>query len=528
MSDENTLDEAEGSPDDGLISNVDVPVAAAFEQATSEAATVAASVMEPATSIGSDESDGFSFNAVPNMSVTVDNPVTKRQKLNPNVPYIAALKMDIDELESILQARGLVDLDDSAIEKLSNSDRRLVSLSRSLTQIWQDVYFDDIDKTGNWHQAVQHDTSRLGIGRFKVETMSDPIMAIRATFGQGTVIQVPLWNTGIWISVKAPTVQELLDFDQRARLEKMNLGRSTNGMVFSNVEVYTVELYMRFVLEHVISTTYKLETSDAVEELLGVIRNRDYQQMCLGLVTAMYPDGYPFRQPCVANTDKCEHMDELLLNFARMGFTDRDKITEKQARMMANRKDKKTALQLAEYQADFTFFEERVDLGRGLVAVLAVPSLADQIDAGHMWVDGISKATSNAFGARLSDMERVRHIMRSGAISGLRQHSHWIKQFEHTTDPDSQPRIIEDLQNKDRMLDMLTEDPEISLALTKRIIEWVRKTTVSYVGLPKSACPSCQQEPEDQSHPHLIPIDIGYVFFTLAVLKISLVEGAAV
>ncbi|MCY1303423.1 hypothetical protein D9M70_531300 [compost metagenome] len=144
-----------------------------------------------------------------------------------------------------------------------------------------------------------------------------------------------------------------------------------------------------------------------------------------------------------------------------------------------------------------------------------------------MWVDGISKATSDAFGARLSDMERVRHIMRSGAISGLRQHSHWIKQFEHTTDPDSQPRIIEDALNKDRMLDMLTEDPEVSLELTRRIIEWVQKTTVSYVGLPKAACPSCQKEPEDQSHPHLIPIDVGYVFFTLAVLKISLVEGAA-
>jgi hypothetical protein len=522
MSDDNAMDEAEGTLDD-LSAKPDVPVAAAFEQATSEAAASAVH----STDHNDDATDDFQFDATPNPHVNLENPVTKRQRINPNTPYLAALKVDADEIEAILQSRGLVDLDDKAIEALSKEDRRMISLSRSLSQLWQDVYFDNIDKAGNWNQSVMHDTSRLGIGRFKIENMSDPIMAIRSTFGQGTVIQVPLWNTGIWISIKAPTIQELLDFDQRARMEKMNLGRSTNGMIFSNVEVYTTELYMRFALEHVISTTYKLESSDTVNELMGVIRNRDYQQIMLGLVTAMYPDGYPFRQPCVANPDKCDHMDELLINFARMSLTDRDKVTEKQGRMMANRKDKKTALQLAEYQADFTFFEERIDLGRGLVAVLGVPSLADQIDAGHLWVDGISKATSDAFGARLSDMERVRHIMRSGAISGLRQHSHWIKQFEHTTDPDSQPRIIDDLANKDRMLDMLTEDPEISLTMTRRILEWISKTTITYVGIPKMACPACQKEPSDLTHPHIIPIDIGYVFFTLAVLKISLVEGAA-
>ena len=525
MSDESDLEAAEGSPDDNAVPNAttDIPVAAAFEMAATEA-VAAATKKDPEEA----HSDGFEFDATPNLHVTLANPMTKRQKLNPNMPYLGALKVSMEELDKILESRGLNDVDEEALEKLSKEDRRLIHYSRNLTQIWQDIYFDGIDKAGDWHQAVEHDATRLGIGRFRTDSMSDPVLAIRATFGQGTVIQVPLWNTGIWISMRAPTVQELLDFEQRARLEKMNLGRSTNGMVFSNVEVYTVELYMQFALEHVISTTYKLESSDTVGELMRVIRNRDYQEILLGLATAMYPDGYPFRQPCVANADKCDHIDELLLNFARMGLTDRSKITEKQARFMANRKDKRTKLQLAEYQADFPFFEERVDLGRGLVAVLAVPSLAEQIDAGHMWVDGISKATSDAFGARLNDMERVRHILRSGAVSGLRQHSHWIKQFEHTVDVDTQPRVIDDWQNKDRMLDMLSEDPEVTQSLTAKIVEWTQKTTVTYVGLPRMACPACQKEPEDQSHPHIIPIDIGYVFFTLAALKISLVEGAVV
>lgn len=491
------------------------------------AATVAAEQRSLVNDEATADDFDFSFDATPNMHVTVDNPITKRQKLNPNHPYIAALKGSITDVDAIMRQRGLEDISEEQLEKLSREDRRLISLARTLSDMWQDVYFDDIDQKGNWKQAVISEGTRLGIGRFKVENMSDPVMAIRATFGQGTVIQVPLWNTGLWLNLRAPSLQELLDFEQRTRMEKMNLGRSTNGMVFSNIEVYTVETYMRFAMEHVISVNYQFETTDTVGELLSVIKNRDYQQIMLGLVQAMYPDGYPFRQPCVANPNKCDHIDELLINFARMGFVDTDKLTDKQVRMMMSRKQKKTRKDLEEYQAEFPFFQERIDLGRGVTAVLAVPSLQQQIDAGHSWVDGISKATVDAFGARLSEMDRVRHIMRSGAISSLRSHSHWIKHFEHMTDKDSEPMIIDDLVNKDRMLEMLSEDPEVSVPLTEKIIKWIQGTTVSYVGLPKSACPKCQKEPEDQSHPHLIPIDIGYVFFTLAALKISLVEGAA-
>lgn len=498
-------------------------IAVGFEEATVQASKAHEEEHD------AEETDNFSFDfdPTPNEHVTVANPLFKRQKLNPNHPALASLKLTRDEVEAIIVKKGLNNLDDDQLDKLSTEDRRLLNLYDSLSAMYQDVYFDDIDKAGDWHQAIATEGTRLGLGRFKIENMSDPVMAIRATFGQGTVIQVPLWNTGIWISIKAPTLQELIDFEQRTRLEKMNLGRSTNGMVFSNVEVYSTEIYMSFALEHVISASYQFETTDTVAELLKVIKNRDYQQIMLGLVSAMYPDGYPFRQPCVANTDKCTHIDDLLLNFARMGFVDREKLTDKQVRMMTSRKAKRTREQLAEYQSEFAFFEKRIDLGNGLTAVLGVPSLAQQIDAGHAWVDGITRATTEAFGARLAETERIRHIMRSGAMTGLRMHSHWIDRFEHQADPDQEPRIIEDMVNKDRTLELLSEDIELSAKFNKDIMDWVKGTTVSYVGIPKTACPGCQKEPEDQSHPYLIPLDIGYVFFTLAALKISLVEDAA-
>ena len=517
--------------DDGnIIPNVDDPQsAAAFEQATQSAAATAKAAPEDAPEVTMEIEGLWDQFDSPNPHVNLAGPMFKRQAIDPGRPGLVALKVGIDEMGMIMEHRGLNDLTEEKAKALSPDDKRLVNLSRSLSAIWQDLYFDGIsDKEGDWHNNVLHNETLLGAGKVKPANMKDPVMAIRATFGQGSMVQVPLWNTGLWLTFRAPTIQALLDFEQKTRMEKMNLGRSSNGMVFSAVEVYTVETYMRFALEHVVSVNYVFETGDTVDELMDVIRSRDYQQVLWGLACAMYPDGYPLRQPCVADPDKCKHVDEVLINFARMGFVDRSKISANQALKMASRSTKRDAKWLSEYQAEFPFFEKHVPLGNGLTAVLKVPSLGSQIDSGHVWVDGISKATNDAFGARLSEMDRVRHIMRSGALTNLRQYSHWVDRFEHALDPDAAPVVYDDLVNKDRILEMLSEDPEVGDKFTNVIIEWIKKSTVSYIGLPKTKCPACQKESDDQTHPYLIPIDIGYVFFTLAALKISQVEGAAV
>ncbi|MND13049.1 hypothetical protein D3C76_540710 [compost metagenome] len=530
MSDDQTtqqdgMDEVE-LDSSNLVPDVDAaPSAEAFAQAT-QAAAAAPKEHTPEANL---EIEGL-WNEFdnPNPHVTLLDPMFKRQAIDPGRPGLVALKVGMEEMGMIMDSRGLNDLTKEKAESLSPEDRRLVNLSRSLSAMWQDTYFDGIDKEGDWHGTVLHNETRLGAGKVKPANMKDPIMAIRATFGQGSMVQVPLWNTGLWITFRAPTIQALLDFEQKVRIEKMNLGRSSNGMVFSSVEVYTVETYMKFALEHVVSVNYVFETGDTVEELLSVIKSRDYQQVLWGLACAMYPDGYPLRQPCVADPDKCKHVDEVLINFARMGFVDRSKISANQALKMASRNTKRDRKWLEEYQAEFTFFEKRVPLGNGLTAVLRVSTLADQIDSGHIWVDGISKATNDAFGARLSEMDRVRHIMRSGALTNLRQYSHWVAHFEHVVDTDQAPVIHDDVVNKDRILEMLSEDPQVGDKFNETILDWIKKSTVSFVALPKVKCPSCQKDPEDQTHPHLIPIDIGYVFFTLAALKISQVEGAAV
>jgi hypothetical protein len=528
MSNENDsdyLDPADLEP----VSTTD-PDAAALEAATQQAAEQPVEQsQDPAeenTDVSADGIDWAEFDD-DNEHVTLDKPAVRQQKINPNTPSLNALKIGEKELEDIVETHSLTNLTDEQIEKLSSRTKRAVSLMRNLATLWQELYYDGIDKSGDWHQTVQFKETTLGPGKVRPENIKDPIQAIRAQFGQGTVVQVPLWSTGIWLTFRAPTLQSLLDFEQKVRMEKSSLGRSSNGMVFSASEVYTVETYMAFCLEHVTSVTYELQTGDMVDELMDLIRITDYQSVIWGLLMASYPDGYPFRQPCVADPDKCDHVDEMILNFSRMGFVDRDKLTDAQKLHMASRRTKRTLEQIEKYQSDFPFFEQRVKVRDGLTAVLGIPTLHEQAVAGHMWVDGIATATDKAFGKKLSDMDRARHIMRSGAISNLRQYSQWIRHFEYQTDPDAQPQVIDNADGKDRLLEMLSESVELATSLNDSIVSYFRKTAVSYIAIPKIKCPSCQGESYDKTHPYLIPIDIGYVFFTLAALKINQIENVA-
>lgn len=511
------------------VPDIDSPEAQ-LEMATRQAAETAMEEEEEEVKDESDDDDDdidWSEFEGGNDHVTLDKPAYQRAKISPNQIAMLGLKIGEKELRDLLMKKDLTDLDEEKIESLSDSDRRLISLAQQLSVLWQDLYYDDADKKGDWHQTLLHNETKLGPGKIRPENMKDPIQAIRASMGQGSVVQIPLWATGLWVSLRAPSINSLVELEQRLRLEKATLGRLSNGMVFSNNEVYTVEIYARFALEHVEAINYEFKTADTVEELMSVIKTTDYQQLINGLLMAMYPDGYRFRQYCVADPDKCRHIDDMVLNFARMSIVDRSKFTDNQALMMASRRTKRDSKWLDEYQKKFTFHERRFTVNKNLTAILSIPTLQEQIDAGHVWIEGITNATNDAFGQKLSEVDRIRHIVRAGNVSNLRQYAHWVDHFEYSIQEDTSPTVIDVPEKKDEMLSMLSETPETSQALQEAIVNYFRETATSYVGLPKIKCPSCQGEPADETHPFIIPLDVTFIFFTLAASKISQIENAA-
>lgn len=527
MSDENTQGITMDEIDLALDPLPAEPEIRPLSEPSFEAATAAAEAeVELGTATNSVEDDLWDDFLTPNPHVTLAAPVKASCKLPVSRMSLHGLGIGVDEANKLIEAAGLDQLTEERIAAMSPAEKRLVNVVQKLSDLWQTNYYRDSFKAGDWQQSVRHNDSELTTSRMKMDRVSDPVLKIRNSIGQGALVQIPLWNTGLWITLRAPSNDELLTLDQHVRAEKTMLGRHSNGMVFSNSEVYTVAAYARFVLEHVYSVTYQFDTADHVEELLGLIKCTDYPQLLYGLLVTMYPDGYPFRQPCVANPHKCDHVEESILSIARLSWTDRSRLTEKQKRMMASRSTKRDLAWIKEYQADFPYDNRSIPLNANITAHLAVPSLKEQIDAGYRWVEGIYAATEKAFGLTLSETDRLRHIYRSGTMTALRQYSHWFSRLEIQEKDGVDPTVIDDPDKKDEALAVLSGDKKSVKKLEEAISKWIDQCSVTVIGLPKSPCPACQQppSPELSKHPHLIPLDVGYVFFTLAVLKLRQVE----
>lgn len=341
------------------------------------------------------------------------------------------------------------------------------------------------------------------------------LMKMRAVLGLGAVVRVPLWHTGMWVSLKAPTEAELLELDRRIAAEKIVLGRQTNGLLFSNSSVYVTSFLVNFALAHVYEATYKFNKP---EELKSKIKVSDIPTLLWGLVGTIYPNGYPFNQPCVTDPSKCMHITSELLNISKLSWTDDRALSDWQRQLMTRKTAKFTDLELARYEEDHGFVKyATLELKEGLTAELRVPTVEEYEQSGFDWVDGIVATIDQAFGGTIKGEERNQFIIDQGQVTALRQYSHYIKKLTVGEDTIEDRRTIQDA------LATMTADEEIFKKFFNGVAKFMDNTTISVIGIPKFNCPACGKPMEDQErkHPHLIPLDIQNVFFTLLAHRIN-------
>lgn len=376
-----------------------------------------------------------------------------------------------------------------------------------------------VEREGSvWRQKVDVDGEGLGAGRPRfgkgsgnVISGERALMKASSALGLGATVQIPLWHTGIWVSIKAPSEKSLLELERRIASEKVSLGRYTSGMIFSNTSVYTVSYVVNFVLNHVYDASVKNITQDSLKELIKVT---DIPTLVWGMACAIYPNGYQYARPCTSNPSECQNVVRGMLNIAKLFWTDNDALSEVQRRHMQRRADKFTDDELKRYAEEHTRGGKRlVTLRDGLKARLKVPTVAQYEASGFAWVDGIVKLLEGSLGVSLRGKERDDYIIDQGRLTALRQYSHWVESVEVEDD------IIEDVETTEELLEMLSSDEEITEKFFEEVGRYIDDAAISLIAMPKYDCPACGGEQHgdvhDDRHPHLLPLDAVRVFFTL-------------
>lgn len=369
-----------------------------------------------------------------------------------------------------------------------------------------------------WRQVVEHESMRLGIGRPQTVvtgrgstlTGEGAMFAVQAALGLGTLVQVPCWHSGLWITFRTPQDSALLALERRIQEERIQLGRDTNGVIYSNTMVYIVKHVFDFVLDHIYSVTM---VDYSPEKLARLLRVTDLQTIVHALACSIYPNGYEHAQPCILTPDKCQNVAKDKIMLTKMFWTDRSRLTNAQVKHMANRVASYTEEQIVKYQEEGKIGNGRTVSRDGVDFVMHVPTIHQYVEAGVVWVEEIIALVNKTLSGEIGLKDRNDYINQQSRLVTLRQYGHWIRRIAIP----AQEIVVDDREHIDKMLNILSSNDELVTLITGQIGEYIEESTISIIAIPSFKCPSCQKPmtSKEKRHPNLIPIDSVAVFFTL-------------
>jgi len=382
---------------------------------------------------------------------------------------------------------------------------------------------DSYDRTVNrknsqWDQKVNVDGTDIGMAalRFNETTKDDvisgrdAILAIGKSSEVGTPITVPLYHTGIWVTITPPDESDFLQLEAQLAREKIWLGRQTSGLVFSNTMVYTVEKVLNLVMKKIIDCSLENYT---ISKLKRLIKVTDLYPLVWALACAKYPRSYKYVRPCDAGPSKCTHLVEGDISLPKLFWTDHNALTISQKRHMSRRDDKFNEQQIRKYQDEHMYGgDKEIVMSDTMSVLLSVPSIEQYIKSGRNWIEDIVEMTEGSMSASSED-EKNEHIYKQGLISALRKYGHWVKEIRTNIG------IVKDQETIDQLLNNFSGDENFVKLFEKSVAEYIDDSTISLIAIPTYTCPVCGTEQKEGNgedrFAHLIPLDVINVFFTL-------------
>lgn len=342
---------------------------------------------------------------------------------------------------------------------------------------------------------------------------------VRSTLRMGTVFNIPLWHSGFWIALRAPSEGALLELHRQLTQDKILLGRATYGMIFSQATTYSTKAMADFVLEHFHSSSLKVDDTDSI---LNYIKTPDYQVLLWGMTCAMWPNGYQIQRACVSDVSKCTYVTTERVNLTRLLWTDESNLTQLQLQHMTNRQRQSVTVDQVKLYADqFTRgARTKVKISSEISMILQMPRLVDFIDAGYRWVNSIEEQYGRAMG--MAEDERNKYLMSHAQAQAMCQYSHLVQAILVNDDEiDERADIVSILAD-------LSSQDSIRSEFLKAVMKFQNESIISFIGIPNYKCPSCggMQHPkavEGQAH-ELIALDVGQTFFPLLMQKLSMIE----
>lgn len=403
------------------------------------------------------------------------------------------------------------------------------TLNESLSSLpMQDMFRSTLeDPEAFFTQRPEHNGKPLTAMSPKFEKIENTVLKgekavirIIQTLGLGNLIQIPLWHTGIYLTIKPPTEIELIALNRQLITDKIQFGRYNYGLAFSNTMCYTTDRLVEFVLDHIYNATIKSDVL-TVDDLKKLINCQDIPILLWGILCTIYSNGYKYKRACISNPETCNHVIEATINISKLLWTNTSGLTDYQMEHMTHRQARSRSMeQIQKYKDELTKTHQsrvKLDIGKDVYVTIRTPSIYDYVTSGSQWLTNIVSSIEKTIASDVSIEEKNTLITRYGQASRLRQYSHWVEAIEIDTN------ITDDRETIDELLNVLSSDDDFSSSIMKKIRDYINGSVMAVIGIPEYDCPNCGSKQEGGSYPKLtkiIPLDVYTCFFTLTTQRL--------
>lgn len=378
----------------------------------------------------------------------------------------------------------------------------------------------------NFAQGVDTPSGVLNIETPKLKRVENQILdgdkaiqLARNLFGLGTITRIPLFHSGFWITLKAPPDADLLELNRQLTTDKIELGRSSYGLAFSNQNIFYVSRIFELVKSCIHSHSIKTD-----KDITNFIYAHDLPIIIWGLACSIWPNGFNYSRSCLADPDECHHVVREKLNLTKLLWTNSSVLNSWQKAHMNNRlsasmseedvvRYRKELLNNQNRKVTLDFNEESFSIN------LKTPNVNQWISQGTSWINNIVESATTAISNTASVSERNNYMINVAKSETLRQYSHWIESIEINSNR------IEDRETIEQTLSALSAGDELRENIIKKVQEYIDDTVISLVGIPSYNCPNCDKPQEHvpaiPRFVNIIPLEVYTIFFILLMQRVS-------
>lgn len=411
------------------------------------------------------------------------------------------------------------------------------------------------DGTGEWRQdvvdlnlkdkAYRAITPRARSLKDKAVKGKDLIDQINIKRNESGTIYMPLYHSGLWIRIEAPTAREVLNLQIKTSEKKIEAGRGLLGAIFSNdFCIYAEELF-NLVLDKIKITSLGKSSSDEISKLnlsqikaeLGdYVRLKDLPLLALNLAATMYPQGFKYTRN-VRDTSS----DIGVTEDVRSGLLDLTKLTwynNKTIPEFCKNHMSKSGLNshsfddVNEYQKHFSVVSEKeIEIEPNVFLTLYDPTINEYLEYANRWLIDIEVETNNLFDIELNastiteeekEAKRKEYVDNILKSEYLRRYGHLVKQvrfvFRSDNIEEQDEEVIvthEDKEAIDSLLNKWSQDEALSETFFTSVKNYLAESTVAVAGMLQPV----GGEGELRLLPNILPIDPIALFFSIVTIQ---------